>query len=150
MNLDELGLVPVDRANTKASTGRKGPTGPKNEPFDLRRGVEKNSQKFTFTPKSWNELQLATNSAKQFNAPDKVIVAIMPGNTGVFLKNTAKGQKGRAFKNEELAKALDERGITAIRFGMLPIGEKDGARYYVLSPVAVAAKAEAQTEAASA
>lgn len=144
MNLDELGLVPVERANTKASTGRKGPIGPKNEPFDLRRGTGKNSQKFTITTKAFEMLQMSANSAKQFNTADKVLLAIMPGNTGVFLKNTAKGAKGRSFKNEELAKALDDRGINAVRFAFQPVGEKDGARYFVLSPVAVAQKAQAQ------
>lgn len=148
MNLDELGLVPVERANTKASV-KTGPKGPKNEPFALRRGTGNNALKFTWTPKAFEELQLATNSAKQFNTADKVIVAVMPGNTGVFMKNTQKGNKGRSFKNEELAKALDERNITAVRFAAQLVGEKDGARYYNLSPVAVPQKAAVQTEQAS-
>lgn len=156
MEIDELGLVPVEKANSKAST-KKGPQGPKNEPFDLRRSTTVNGERFTFTRKAWDRLAIGDNSAKQFNTANGVVVAIMPGNSGVFLKNTKKGGKGRAFKNDELAKALDDRGITGKRFSFRTLGEKDGAKYYSLevvnyiekAPKAEAPQAEAQAETAA-
>lgn len=140
MNIQDLNLVPVEKANSKASV-KTGPKGPKNEPFDLRRSTTKTGERFTFTRKSFETLQIGPNSAKQFNTADSVVVAVMPGNTGVFLKNTAKGGKGRAFKNDELAKALDERSISARAFAFEFIGEEAGARYYKLQPVVRTPKA---------
>jgi hypothetical protein len=151
MNIDELGLVPVEKANSKKSV-KTGPKGPKEERFDLRRSNTKSGVRFTFTRRAFDRLELENNSAKQFLQPTSVVVAVMPGNSGIFLRNTNKGAKGRAFKNDELSKALDERGITAGAFVFRQLGEKDGAKYYVLDPIDLKKKSEtavAETAAAS-
>lgn len=135
MNIDELGLVAVEKANSKTTTGGekvKAEKAPR-EVFQLRRTKVKNGDRFTFTKEFFTESGLEINSAKQFVTADAVFIAVMPGNSGVFLKNTNKGEKkGRGFKNDELAAALDARSITNTRFKVEFVGEKENQKYYKL------------------
>jgi len=92
----------VTRANTIKFPAR--------QDFDIK--FDSKTGRFKISEKIFEDLSLEDNSLIQynnFNEPDKgVFLHVVPGNTGIFLKKHGSKSKGRAFKNNELEKALEE------------------------------------------
>lgn len=128
--MDFDSLETVDRANTiknRATTWR------------LKRSQRANGPTFTFNQELVSQLDLRHNSLVQRQDPNNqgnVYIAVAPGNEGTWAKLTAKGGKGNSFKNEELAKALDVRGMTDANLDLTYVGidPKTGWYYYQIVP----------------
>jgi hypothetical protein len=118
-------LSEVTRGNSKASTG-----GPRKSAFQLR----VNSEKFTllFSSAQFTEMTLADNSLSQFveNGGKRVFLAVMPGNSGGFAKTTARGTKGKKFKNEKFVQNLIDNDYDLKTISLEKLGEEDGKVLY--------------------
>jgi hypothetical protein len=103
---------------------------------DFRLKVNYNKASFTFSNALFDELSLATNSLKQYNretGPESergVYFTVCPGNTGIWMKKKAGGEKGKTHKNERFVEGLNTFGITATKLDMILIGEVNNMPLY--------------------
>ena len=87
-----------------------GNANPAGQKFDLK--LSKAKEEFRFSDKLFAQMQLEYNSLAQFdNTEGKVIIAVCPGNSGVFYKKSTGKVKGKRFKNSRLAQACEVAGL---------------------------------------
>lgn len=122
---------PVEKANPRHDFG---------QPKRLTRKSRKDGPAdiFEFSTELFNELNLQANSLKQWNGKpngklaDKVILAVCPGNYGVWMKDHGR-RKGRSHKNKELAAALDKTPLANLRhLDVSYLGTDDINKYYTI------------------
>lgn len=83
---------------------------PAGQKFDLK--WSKAKEEFRFSDKQFASMQLEYNSLTQFDHPDgRVIIAVVPGNDGVFYKKQKGKVKGKRVKNGRLSKACEDAGL---------------------------------------
>ncbi len=83
---------------------------PTGQNFDLK--WSKAKEEFRFSDKLFTKMQLEYNSLAQFeNTENKVIIAVCPGNDGVFYKKQTGKVKGKRFKNGRLSQVCEEAGL---------------------------------------
>ncbi len=112
------------------AVGNANPTG---QDFDLQ--WYKGKGEFRFSDKLFASMQLEYNSLTQFDDPEgKIIIAVMPGNTGVFYKKNKGAAKGKRFKNIRLSEACDAAGFTTNKLTCEHLGSNNGAEYYEVKP----------------
>jgi hypothetical protein len=141
MDLKSLSLVST--ANSKKPAAAKSVK----EEFAIHRTTTvKGIVNFTVTKKFFDDHGLASNSLSQFNSPDGVVIAVTPGNSGVFFRNTKKGAKGRTFKNDELNKALNDKAFDGKYFALDLLGEDNGIKYFQVRPVRTSEKPTVEAE----
>ena len=84
---------------------------PSGQNFDLK--WSKAKEEFRFSDKVFAQMQLEYNSLAQFeNTENKVIIAVCPGNEGIFYKKQTGKVKGKRVKNGRLSQACEEAGLT--------------------------------------
>ena len=84
---------------------------PTGQNFDLK--WSKAKEEFRFSDKIFTQLQLEYNSLAQFeNTENKVIIAVCPGNDGVFYKKQTGKVKGKRFKNGRLSQVCENVGLS--------------------------------------
>lgn len=125
--------------NNLESVGRANATKNRTTTWKFKRAQRANGPTFTFAQDLVDRLDLAHNSLKQEQDPNgqgDVYVVVCPGNEGVWAKSTGKGTKGNSFKNEELAKSLDIRGVVAEKLDLSYVGinPTTGNYYYKVVP----------------
>lgn len=121
--IDFNSLKRVTRSNTSKKRGIN---------WRLRR---RNENIFTMSQALFDDLDMMNNSMTQMQNETDVFIALNPGNEGVFCKLTAKGKKGKRFKNIELAKALVERDVTETNLDLEYVGnDEHGVKYYRIIP----------------
>lgn len=118
-------LKEVTRGNSKKAT-----TGSKRPSFQIK--VQEEKSTILFSANQFAEMTLADNSLSQFveEGGNRVFLAVMPGNSGSFAKTTARGLKGKKFKNEKLVNNLKENDYDLDNVGLEKVGEEDGKVLY--------------------
>jgi hypothetical protein len=120
-------------------------TAVKTQDFRLKVNFEKSM--FTFSNALFEEMNLAANSLKQYNKTGEnagVYFALMPGNSGVWMKKKASSEKGKSHKNEKFTEALMSLGITDTKLDMRFVGMVSGMQMYKVVPESTPAGAEIQ------
>lgn len=125
-------LSKVERANRKTVAARP--------QFDLR--FNPKTSKFLVGDKFFEDYNLKDNGFTQFNSPDSkdIFISVQPDKSSVFLKRkTEENEKGKQFKNVELAEDLIERGLgkkeTVGYYNLQPAGEQNGMKFFQIVPI---------------
>jgi hypothetical protein len=114
------------------SVNRANPIKNRAQTWRLKRGLRPAGPVFTFSQSLFDELNMSSNSLDIMYDPTSVFIAVCNDNEGKWARTSKKGKKGKTFKNEELAKLLDERGLTVETLNVESIGinPKDSREYY--------------------
>lgn len=108
--------------NSIQTLGRANPVRNRRVTWKLKRKMKANGTNFIFSQSLFDELNLAENSLEAGYAGNDVFLIVHPGNGGKWAKSSAKGKKGKSFKNEELASRLDSAGLTAESLDLESVG----------------------------
>lgn len=90
--------------------------------FMLKRAERTTGPTFIFSQTLFDRLSLANHSLEIGYDAVTVFLILHPENGGQWAKASAKGEKGKAFKNVELARLLDERGLNTELLDLASVG----------------------------
>ena len=115
---------------------------PKGQNFKIKWNLAK--QEFTLSEKLFQSMAVEYNSLRQFDLRDAsaegqelgvltgVVLAVVPGDKGVFYKTNKGKTKGRRFKNSRLSNSCEELGILPENIDIIFEGHHEGNVMYKL------------------
>ena len=104
------------------SVNRANPIKNRKQTWRLKRAQRSTGPTFIFSQSLFDELNMSSNSLDIMHDPGAVYLVVCNENDGKWARTSKKGKKGKGFKNEELAKLLDERSLTAEHLDVQSIG----------------------------